>query len=330
MRVLITGGAGFIGSHLADALVARGDSVVILDDLSTGRRTNIDPLIARDAVEWIEGTILNPTTMRDAMDGCDLVFHMAAAVGVRLIMDAPVHTIRTNVEGTSIVLHEASRRGTRLMMASTSEVYGKLMAVENEPLREDADWRLGPTSVRRWAYAATKAVDEFLALALHAEEELPVTIVRHFNTVGPRQRGRYGMVLPRFVRAGLLGEPIEVHGDGTQSRCFCHVKDAVRALLDLAACSSACGEVVNVGSAQEVSIMDLAQTVQRETGQLSALTTVPYQEAFSSGFEDMQRRTPSLDKLAMLIGSTPQTSLLDIVRDVIDDQRARLDRGELD
>ncbi|MDA0803438.1 MAG: GDP-mannose 4,6-dehydratase [Planctomycetota bacterium] len=326
MRVLVTGGAGFIGSHLSEWLHARGDVVTILDDLSTGRRDNLSAIDGCRGVTFVEGSILDEPMVARLIDDADAVCHYAAAVGVKKIMDEPVATIHTNVDGTAIVLRHAARRRCRTILASTSEVYGKLMNVETAPLREDSDWRLGPTSVRRWAYAATKAVDEFLALALHAEQGLPITIVRHFNTVGPRQRGRYGMVLPRFARAALLGTPLEVHGDGQQTRCFCHVQDAVRAIAELLSCQKSIGHVVNVGTDQEASILELANCVRVEAKSASPITLVPYHSAYAEGFEDMARRTPDLSKLESLLGWRPETQLAAIVCDVLEDQRQRLAR----
>lgn len=324
MRVLVTGGAGFIGSHLVDTLVRDGHDAVVLDDLSTGRESNLTGAIASGRCRFVRGSILDDTLVASLTDECDGVLHYAAAVGVRKIMEEPVATIHTNVDGTAIVLRHAARRRLRTILASTSEVYGKLMSVETAPLREDADWRLGPTSVRRWAYAATKAVDEFLALALHAEEGLPVTIIRHFNTVGPRQRGRYGMVLPRFARAALQNEDIEVHGSGAQTRCFCHVADAVRAVRALLDCERAVGRVVNVGTDAETPIGMLAERVRIIAGSASGIRMVPYTEAYGAGFEDMARRTPDLSQLRELIGWVPATSLDTIIADVLADQRLRL------
>ncbi len=330
MRVLVTGGAGFIGSHVAEALHRDGHEITILDDLSTGRRDNIAALEGCRGVTFIEGSILDEALVGRLVDQSTAVLHYAAAVGVRKIMEEPVATILTNIDGSAIVLRHAARRGLRTILASTSEVYGKLMSVETTPLREDSDWRLGPTSVRRWAYAATKAVDEFLALALHAQEGLPVTILRHFNTVGPRQRGRYGMVLPRFARQALRRQPIEVHGNGLQTRCFGHVNDAVRAITGLLNCDASIGEVINVGSDHETPILALAETVRAESRSDSAITLVPYESAYADGFEDMQRRTPDLSKLRRLLGWVPETPLSSIVCDVIADQRMRLARGDED
>ncbi len=330
MRVLVTGGAGFIGSHVAEALHRDGHEITILDDLSTGRRENIAAIDGCRNVTFIHGSILDEALVGRLVEQSTAVLHYAAAVGVRKIMEEPVATILTNIDGSAIVLRHAARRRVRTILASTSEVYGKLMSVETKPLREDSDWRLGPTSVRRWAYAATKAVDEFLALALHAQEGLPVTVIRHFNTVGPRQRGRYGMVLPRLARQALRGQPIEVHGTGLQTRCFGHVDDAVRAIIGLLACDASIGEVVNVGTDHETPILALAETVRAESGSDSAITLVPYESAYADGFEDMQRRTPDLAKLRRLLGWVPETPLASIVCDVMADQRARIARGDED
>jgi UDP-glucose 4-epimerase len=306
MRALITGGAGFIGSHLADGLLAAGHSVTAIDNLSTGCRRNVEHVLKRRRFELVTDDVLNEPLMARLIERADVVFHLAAAVGVKWIIDHPLLSIRTNLRATEVVLEHASRRGVKVLLASTSEVYGKN---NSGPLREDADSIVGPTSVTRWLYANTKATDEFLAYAYHRELGLPVIIVRFFNTVGPRQTGRYGMVVPRFVRQALGNEPITIHGDGTQSRCFTAVSDAVHALLLLAETSAAVGEVFNIGSEQEVSILDLARTVLTLTQSHSPLQFVPYEQAYPSGFEDMQRRVPDVSKLRRVIGGAPETPL---------------------
>jgi UDP-glucose 4-epimerase len=322
MKVLVTGGAGFIGSHLAEALVHRGDSVVVLDDLSTGCRENVVVLESSGRFRFVEGSCLDPRNVDRLTGECDLVVHLAAAVGVRLIVERPVHTIETNVRATEIVLEAAARRRRPIVIASTSEVYGKS---SNVPFLEEDDISLGPTSRSRWAYACSKALDEWLALAYAAERNAEVVILRFFNTVGPRQTGRYGMVLPTFARQALLGEPITVYGDGSQSRCFGHVKDAVEALLRLAESPAARGRVFNVGNDQEVTILDLAKRVRAAAGSSSAIELVPYEQAYAVGFEDMPRRVPDLSRLEATCGFRPRTPLTVIIEDVLADQRARLE-----
>ncbi len=322
MRFLITGGAGFIGSHLCEALLAAGHRVVAIDDLSTGRAANIAHLRPLPHFQFVRETITNSLVLDRLTSEADVVVHLAAAVGVQLIVEDPVRTIRTNVMGTEGVLEAAHRYGCKVLIASTSEVYGKGVRV---PFREDDDRLMGPTSRSRWAYAESKAVDEFLSLAYHQQFGLPVVIMRFFNTVGPRQTGRYGMVVPRFVRAALRGEPLEVYGDGTQSRCFGDVADVVRAVVALAAEPRAIGEVFNVGSTEEITIRDLADRVLALTGSASPVRLVPYDEAYAPGFEDMQRRVPSIDKLHALIGYRPQFSLDETLRRVIQYERSRID-----
>jgi UDP-glucose 4-epimerase len=314
VRYLITGGAGFIGSHLSEALLDRGDEVFILDDLSTGSVENIRHLKSNPRFHYVFDTIANKQLLAEMVDEADLVFHLAAAVGVKLIVESPVRTIETNVHGTQFVLDAASKKKKLVFNASTSEVYGKSDKV---PFHEDADLVLGPTSKGRWSYAASKMLDEFLALSYHKERKQPVVIARFFNTVGPRQTGRYGMVLPNFVRQALAGEPITVFGDGKQSRCFCHVKDSVEAVLRLVATPSAIGEVVNVGNTHEISIENLARLVKERTGSNSEIVYVPYDQAYEPGFEDMPRRVPALGKLQKLTGFTPTTTLNEIVDSVI-------------
>ena len=310
MRYLITGGAGFIGSHLADALIARGDEVFVLDDLSTGSVENIRHLKANRLFHYSFNSITEKQVLAELVDEADVIFHLAAAVGVRLIVESPVRTIETNVYGTQLVLDAASKKKKLVFTASTSEVYGKSDKI---PFYEDADLVLGATTKGRWSYAASKALDEFLALSYWKEKKQPVIVVRLFNTVGPRQTGRYGMVVPNFVRQALAGSPITVYGSGKQSRCFCDVKDTVEAILRLVANERAIGEVVNIGSEQEVTIEGLAQVVKSRTGSDSIIEYVPYDQAYEPGFEDMQRRVPALEKLESLTNFRPTTKLAEIV-----------------
>ena len=315
MRAFITGGAGFIGSHLAEALLAAGQQVSVLDNLSTGSIANIEPLKQQPGFRYVIDSVTNEPLLAELIDGCDVVFHLAAAVGVKLIVEAPVHTIETNVHGTEVVLRHANKKKKLVVIASTSEVYGKSTAV---PFHEDADLVMGPTPKHRWAYACSKAIDEFLALAYWKERKLPVIITRFFNTVGPRQTGRYGMVIPTFVRQGLSGQSITVHGDGRQTRSFCHVADVVEALLRLVPEPRAVGEVFNIGNDQEISIMALAERVRTLTGGRSTIVTIPYDQAYESGFEDMPRRVPDLTKIRALVGFAPRADLDDILAGVID------------
>jgi UDP-glucose 4-epimerase len=314
MRYLITGGAGFIGSHLSDALIARGEEVFVLDDLSTGSVENIRHLKSNSRFHYIFDSIMNKHLLAELVDDSDVIFHLAAAVGVRLIVESPVRTIETNVHGTQNVLEAASKKKKLVFTASTSEVYGKSDKV---PFHEDADLVLGPTSKGRWSYAASKALDEFMALSFWKEKKLPVVIARFFNTVGPRQTGRYGMVLPNFVRQALAGEPITVYGTGQQSRCFCDVRDCVEAVLRLVGSGKAIGEVVNIGSTEEVSIKALAQLVKQRTKSNSPIVSIPYDQAYEPGFEDMPRRVPALEKLEALTAFRPSVPLDDIVDGVI-------------
>lgn len=325
MNVLITGGCGFIGSHMAERLLERGDSVMVLDDLSTGSMDNIAHLVGRPGFQHRIGSALDRPLVSELVDRADVTVHLAAAVGVRLIVERPVHTIETNVGATETVLAAAAKKQKLVVVASTSEVYGKSTLV---PFREDHDLQLGPTSHSRWAYACSKALDEWLSLAYSREKHVPVIIARFFNTVGPRQTGRYGMVLPTFARQALRGEPITVYGSGDQSRCFGHVRDAVESVVRLVDTPSAIGEVFNIGSTEEITIRSLAEQVRDVAGSSSSIVTVPYSEAYAAGFEDMQRRVPDVSKLERTTGFRPRTSLSDIVRDVVDDQRARLrDQG---
>jgi UDP-glucose 4-epimerase len=315
MKVLITGGAGFIGSHLAEALLERGDEVYVLDDLSTGSIDNIEHLKGKRGFRYTIDTVMNEPSTAEQVDRVDVVVHLAAAVGVRLIVESPVHTIETNVHGTETVLKLANKKKKRVLLASTSEVYGKSVEF---PFREDSDLVMGPTTKGRWSYACSKAIDEFLALAYYKEKKLPVTVVRLFNTVGPRQTGRYGMVIPNFVRQALAGSPLTVHGDGSQRRCFTDVSDVVRALLGLIDHEGAIGEVFNVGSQQEISILDLAKQVKAKSKSASEIVFVPYEKAYEEGFEDMQRRIPDTSKIERLVGYRPTVSLEKILERVIE------------
>jgi UDP-glucose 4-epimerase len=320
VRALITGGAGFIGSHLAEALLDSGIQVQVLDNLSTGSIDNIQHLKGRDGFDYRIDSVDNEPLLAELIDSADVVFHFAAAVGVKLIVEQPVHTIETNVHGTEVVLKHANKKKKLVVVASTSEVYGKSDRV---PFREDSDLVMGPTPKHRWAYACSKAIDEFLALAYWKERKLPVIIVRFFNTVGPRQTGQYGMVIPNFVRQALAGEAVTVFGDGTQSRSFTHVADVVRALTALIREPKAIGEVVNIGNIEEISIGDLAKRVIALTGSNSRIKLIPYDEAYESGFEDMPRRVPDLTKIRAMIGYEPKHSLDDILNDVIRHFRTR-------
>jgi UDP-glucose 4-epimerase len=312
---LITGGAGFIGSHLSEALLDSGHQVLILDNLSTGSIDNISHLKGRRGFEYFIDSVDNEPLLAELIDRSDVVFHLAAAVGVRLIVEQPVQTIETNVHGTEVVLKHANKKKKLVVIASTSEVYGKS---DDVPFREDSDLVMGPTPKHRWAYACSKALDEFLALAYWKERKLPVIIVRFFNTVGPRQTGRYGMVIPNLVRQALASEPLTVFGSGEQTRSFSHVADVVGALLKLVAEPKAIGQVVNIGNSQEVSIRSLAERIRELTGSDSPIKLVPYEEAYESGFEDMPRRVPDLTKIRGLIGYEPRHALDDILTQVIE------------
>ncbi len=321
MKALLTGGAGFVGSHLAEALLDRGHEVLVIDDLSTGAMENITRLKSRPGFEYVIDTVMNDRLMAELVDRSDMVFHLAAAVGVKLIVEAPVRTIETNVHGTEVVLTHANKKGKLVVIFSTSEVYGKSLAV---PFREDADLVMGPTPKHRWAYACSKAIDEFLALAYHRERKLPVIVVRLFNTVGPRQTGRYGMVIPNFVQQGLAGQPITVFGDGTQTRSFTYVGDVVDGLIRLAGEPRAVGQVFNIGNTEEVSILELARRVRAMTESTSEIVLVPYDQAYEEGFEDMPRRVPDLTKIQTLVGYRPTLTLDDILRRVVEHTRASM------
>jgi len=321
MKVFITGGAGFIGSHLAQRLLERGDQVLVLDDLSTGSMDNIDQLVGRPGFEYRIGSATDVPLVAELVDRCDVTVHLAAAVGVRLIVEKPVHTIETNVRATEVVLGAAAKKQKLVVVASTSEVYGKAAKI---PFVESDDLTLGPTTHSRWAYACSKALDEWLALAYWREKKVPVVVARFFNTVGPRQTGRYGMVLPSFAAQAIKGEPITVFGTGEQSRCFGHVNDAVEAVIRLMETPAAVGEVFNIGADEEVTILELAKRVKAAADSGSEIVFVPYSEAYAEGFEDMQRRVPDAGKLERAIGFRPRTPLAQIIDDVVADQRTRL------
>jgi UDP-glucose 4-epimerase len=315
---LITGGAGFVGSHLAERLLADGHEVIVLDNLSTGSISNIEHLKNRPGFSYAIDSVTNEPLLAEMIDRSDVVFHLAAAVGVKLIVEQPVHTLETNVHGTEVVLKHANKKKKLVFIASTSEVYGKSTDV---PFREAADLVLGPTAKHRWAYACSKLIDEFLALAYWKERKLPVVIVRLFNTVGPRQTGQYGMVLPTFVRQALAGQPITVFGDGTQSRSFTYVGDVVDGLVKLAWEPKAIGDVFNIGGTSEVTIRDLAERVRTMTKSTSPIVNVPYDVAYEAGFEDMPRRVPDITKIQSLVGFEPKMRLDDIIRSVIEHLR---------
>ena len=317
--MLITGGAGFIGSHLSDAYLERGDEVFVIDDLSTGTIENIRHLKPNPHFHYTIESVHNLPVTAELVDQCDVVFHLAAAVGVKLIVESPVRTIETNVRGTEVILGIANKKKKKVLIASTSEVYGLSTQV---PFREDGNLVMGATTKGRWSYACSKAIDEFLALAYHREKKVPTVIVRLFNTVGPRQTGRYGMVVPTFVKQALLGHPITVYGDGTQRRCFCHIADVVDAIVGVLDHPEAVGGVFNVGSQSEITIDDLADAVIRMTGSSSGVVHIPYDEAYEQGFEDMQRRTPDTTRLRELTGWAPTRSFEEILSDVIAFERA--------
>jgi UDP-glucose 4-epimerase len=315
MRVLITGGAGFVGSHLSEALLARGDEVFILDNLSTGSIDNVVHLKSHPKFHYTIDTVSNEPVLAELIDRCDIVIHLAAAVGVKLIVEQPVQTIETNVHGTEVVLKHANKKKKLVLIASTSEVYGKSTDV---PFREDADLVLGATSKHRWAYACSKLIDEFLALAYWKERKLPIVIVRLFNTVGPRQTGQYGMVIPNFVRQALAGQPITVFGDGLQSRSFTYVGDVVKAMVALINEPRAVGQVFNIGNGKEITIGELAEKVKKMTGSTSEIVRVPYEKAYEAGFEDMPRRVPDISRIRALIGYEPTVGLDETLERVIE------------
>jgi len=323
MRVLVTGGAGFIGSHLADALLQRGHHVTIIDDLSTGRMENFAHVRALPNFKFAIESIMNEAVMDRLVSECDVIFHLASAVGVELIVSRPVEVIERCVLGTEVVLKIANRYKKRLLITSTSEVYGKNSKV---PFSEDDDRTLGPTTKSRWSYACSKAIDEYLALAYHKERQLPVVLVRLFNTVGPRQSGQYGMVLPRFVRQAITNQPLTVFGSGQQQRCFCYVGDVVEALIKLMQHPKAVGQIFNIGSTEEITIEDLAKRVIAITGSQSTIKKIPYEEAYEEGFEDMVRRVPDLRKIRALIGYEPKVVLDEIIRRI---QRHMVEKEKL-
>ncbi len=333
MRALITGGAGFIGSHLAEALLAPdsgkrglapGHRVSVVDDLSTGRFENVAHLTERPAFQFVYETVTNELVMDRLVSECEVVFHLAAAVGVKLIVERPVHTIETNILGAEVALKLARRYRRKLVIASTSEIYGK----SNEPLyREDSDRVLGPTTRSRWSYSDSKAVDEFLGLAYHKQYGLEVVIPRFFNTVGPRQSGAYGMVLPRFAKQAVAGEPLTVYDDGQMTRCFCNVRDVVRAVIGLAESPAAVGEIFNVGSQEEITVLDLARRVIARSGSRSEIRLIPYEQAYEPGFEDMRRRMPDISKIRATTGWQPEIPLDQTLDEVIEYERRRLAAG---
>jgi UDP-glucose 4-epimerase len=326
MKILITGGAGFIGSHLAERYLERGDEVYILDDLSTGSMENVQHIKDHPNFSYCIDSVTESGVAAELVDISDIIFHLAAAVGVRLIVESPVRTIETNVRGTEVVLRLAAKKRKRVLITSTSEVYGKRTTV---PFREDDDLIMGATSKGRWSYACSKAIDEFLAIAYWKEKRVPTVIARLFNTVGPRQTGRYGMVIPNFVRQALAGEDLTVFGDGTQSRCFTHVSDAVSALIGIAEHPDAVGEVYNIGSDREVTILQLAERIKQLTGSNSRTVFVPYEEAYEEGFEDMMRRVPDLSKIRRLVGYEPKVGFDEILASVIEYHRKRVETRPL-
>jgi UDP-glucose 4-epimerase len=319
-KALITGGAGFIGSHLSELLLADGWEVYALDDVSTGSLENVAHLRDNPNYHIVIESVLSPAVVSELVHKCDVVYHLAAAVGVRLIVEQPIHTLLTNIRGTENVLEYCARFGKRVLIASTSEVYGDHR--DEKPLHESSRRTYGPTTARRWAYADSKAVDEFLALAYHDERDLDCVIVRLFNTVGPRQTGQYGMVIPRFAASALAGQALEIYGDGMQTRCFCHVQDAIRAIKGLMDASEVSGEIFNVGSANRISILDLANRVIDATESESGLVFVPYEEVYGAGIEDMLHRIPSIEKIGATIGWEPEHDLARILGDVIEHTRA--------
>jgi UDP-glucose 4-epimerase len=322
VRFLITGGGGFIGSHLAERLMRDGHHVAVIDDLSTGREQNLASLRGKPNFQLIRDTVENEQTVGTLMAWCDQVFHLASAVGVKLVAEEPVRTIRTTIHGTEVVLEAANKFGRPVLITSSSEVYGKGARV---PFDEDDDVVMGATRFSRWCYAYSKGIDEFLGLAYHAQYGLPVTIVRLFNTVGPRQVGMYGMVLPRFASAAVRNQPLQVYGDGNQTRCFCHVADVTDALVQVQSNSQSAGRVFNLGSDEEISINDLANRVIKAAGSSSKVEHMSYEQAYGRSFDDLQRRVPKLDRIRELVGFSPKNSLDDIVRAVVED--AKLSKG---
>ena len=317
MRSLITGGAGFIGSHLAEALLKRKEEVVVIDNLSTGSMDNIEHLKANPKFSFHVDTIMNEPLMKRLIKDCDVIYHMAAAVGVKYIIDNPLESIQTNVKGTEMVLELANALGKKkVIVASTSEIYGKDRPGKHK-FKEDDDRVLGSTTISRWSYSCAKAMDEFLALAYWREKKLPVVIVRFFNTIGPRQTGTYGMVVPRFVKHALLGQPITIYGDGKQTRSFCHVADVVTAVIELAKTDRAVGDIFNIGNPNPITIKELAEKVKNLTGSDSSLIYVPYEKAYEKGFEDMRHREPDITKIKELIGFHPKTSLDETLKAII-------------
>lgn len=323
MRALITGGAGFIGSHLAERLLRTGHEVIALDNLSTGSMRNLSGIAGDARFRFVYDDVRNLQTLHVLVAECDAVFHLAAAVGVQLIVDQPVHTIETNIHGSEVVLATANKFRRPLLIASTSEVYGKS---ENVPFREDDDTVLGSTKYSRWSYACSKAIDEFLGLAYHQQYGLPVVVARFFNTVGPRQTGQYGMVIPRFVERALKDEPLLIHGTGKQSRCFGYVGDVVEAVIDLMNTKDAAGRVYNIGSTEEITIEDLADTIIKMTGSKSRKKYISYEEAYGRSFDDMMRRVPCLERIKQAIGFEPKTSLAEMLHSIITEKRTLLGR----
>ena len=322
MNVVITGGAGFIGSHLAEELLERGDNVCVLDNLSTGSPVNIQHLMENERFVFERCSILDKFSTERYVADSDIIYHLAAAVGVKYIMENPLRSLQLNIHGTEVILELASKWGQKVMMASTSEVYGKNEMV---PYSEDGDRLMGATTTVRWSYACTKALDEFMALAYHKEQKVPVVIARFFNTCGPRQTGQYGMVIPRFIGNAISGKPIVVHGDGTQSRCFTYVKDAVRAIMTLMDTEEAIGGIFNVGSTQEIQIRDLAKKVIDLTGSSSEIQYIPYEDVYGEGFEDMKRRVPDISKIRNLIGWEPRMGLDELLQEVIEYERSAME-----
>lgn len=315
VNTLVTGGAGFIGSHLAEKLIGRGDRVTVVDDLSTGSRENLKEISADKNFAFVEGTVLDKKLMNELVESCEVIYHLAAAVGVKFVIDNPVRSIETNVKGTEIVLELAAKFGRKVFLSSTSEVYGK---TENGLFKEESDRVVGATTIRRWSYSCSKALDEFLCLAYYMERKVPVIIGRLFNTCGPRQTGKYGMVIPRFVKQALSNEPVTVYGDGKQTRSFCYIDDTVRAVIRLVDEPRAVGEIFNIGTEEATTIENLAGEIVELTGSNSDIVYVPYNEAYEEGFEDMRYRVPDISKIRNLIDYTPQYNLKEIIKKVIE------------